>query len=205
MPAPEIPASMARLPVYKGRPVPHVAAWSSERWGAVRHDPTVGRVAMFSTGRQGRGRPVFGAMNEPRQRAVVLGHRCGVCNSPLEDGAWLPHFDALADGNVTLDLDGTPHEYPFVTEPPCCHDCARWAADGGCPGIAGESRGLVDVRAAFPIVQLVDPSRAPMHFESRFDGEDDPADRHRWGKTARRHGGAVGYVRLALVDTEIVP
>lgn len=195
-----LPATMARLPRGRGgMPVPTVASWSSERWAAIRYDPVVDHVAVFTGGRHGRGRPVFGAMNEPRQRRAVMQRRCQVCDAQLDDAGWLPAHDRLAEAQV--EIGGRTVD--VTTEPPCCEPCARWAATG-CPGIGGHTTGLLRLRVIAPIAQLVDPSRAPAAHDNRFDGGDDPAERERLGRIARRHGGAVGYVKVGLIEAEAV-
>lgn len=195
-----LPETMARLPLGRGDlPVPHIAAWSSERWAAIRFDPLVDHVAVFTGGRQGRGRPVFGVMNEPRQRAAVMGRRCGVCNAALSEAAWLPNLPRLCEGTTQVGS----HEHPVTTEPPCCLPCALWSTTG-CPGIARHAAGLLRIDHYLPLAQMVDPSRGPAAHDSRFDGEDDPAERERLGRIARRHKGAVGYVKVVLVDASPV-
>jgi hypothetical protein len=200
-----VPATMAHLPRGRGgMPVPWVAAWSSERWAAVRWDPVVNRIALFTGGRHGRGRPVFGVMNEPRQRAAVMRRRCGVCGGPIplelyRFVGYLPAHDRLLD--ATVEHRGERHR--VTGEPLCCRPCATWAATG-CPGIAGGCSGLLRITKLLPIAQLVDPSRAPATHDGRFDGDDDPAERARLGRIARRHGGAVGYVKVAVVEAEEV-
>ena len=195
------PESMARLPRGRqGLPVPYVAAWSSERWAAIRHDPLVGRVAVFTGGRHGRGRPVFGAMNEARQRRAVIERRCGVCEALYEGAGWLPAHPALIAGTAPL----AGREAGVTTEPPVCEPCARWSA-AGCPGIASRCTGLLRLGVTVPVLQLVDPSRGPMEHDARFDGHDDPAERERLGRIARRHGGAVAYVKVAVLDADEVP
>lgn len=199
-PAP--PATMAALPRGRGGlPVPYVAAWSSERWAAIRYEPLVNHVAVYTAGRHGRGRPVFGAMNEPRQRECVILSRCGVCRSDLEPaGRWLPNHGRLVE--AWAEFGGVRHD--MTTEPPCCQPCATWAALA-CPGIAGRTDSLLRLTEIRAVAQYVDPSAGPGRHDSRFDGEDDPADRDRLGRIARQHGGAVGYVKVAIIVSEIVP
>jgi hypothetical protein len=191
-----VPETMARLPRGRqGMPVPRIVAWSSERWAAIRHDPLVDRPAVFTDGREGRGRPVFGVMNEVRQRRAVMARLCGVCFAELGDGGWwLPNYPKLLLGTATVGGD----EYPMTTEPPCCEPCATWAITG-CPGISATATGLLRIESTLNVLQLVDPSRGPAVHDVRFDRGDDPAERERLGRIARRHGGAVGYVKLVLV------
>lgn len=196
----EVPETMARL--YRGRgglPVPHVAAWSSERWGAIRFDPLVGRQAIFTTGRQGRGRALFGVTNEERQRACMVRRLCGVCAAPLEGPGWWPNHDRLIEQKA--DVDG--RTYDVTHEPPCCHTCATWSATG-CAAIGRRTPNLLRVDAGSFVLQLIDPSRAPGRHDPRFDGPDNAAERERLGRIARRHGGAVGYVKLVIVASEVV-
>lgn len=175
-----------------GRPVPWVAAWSSETW-AIGHDPLVGRLAILTRGRPGHGQPILGVLNEPRQRRAVLQHLCQVCGQPLGDDAWIPDVVATA----TTD-DGRK----VTTEPPSCLPCALWAV-AACPGLR-HTTSLLLIRRGTAILQLVDPSRAPAAKAGRFGG-DDEAHRRRLGVIARRHGGAVGYVKIALDAVEEHP
>jgi hypothetical protein len=199
--ADDYPASMARLP-RGGRhrlPVPYVASWSCERWHAIRHDPVVGDVAIFTAGRYARGRALFGVTNEPRQRECVMLRRCGVCGQPITGPGWLPNHDRLIE--QTADIGA--QRLRVTHEPPCCLPCARWSATG-CLAIRGRTPDLLRVDAFVPIAQRIDPSRAPSNHDARFDGPDDSAERERLGRIARRHGGAVGYVKLGLTSAEAV-
>lgn len=186
------PDTMARLPRGRGLPVPYVASWSSEHWHAIRHDPLVGHVAVFTAGRHGRGRPLFGVTNEPRQRLCVTRHLCGVCGQPIDGPGWLPHHDRLIEGQATL----TGRQVDVTHEPPCCEPCAYWSATG-CPSISRRTPNLLRIDSYESLLQLIDPSAAPARHERRFDCDD---DRDRLGRIARRHGGAVGYVKLAITD-----
>ncbi len=196
---PPPPGTMAALPRdHRGRPVPWAAAWSSERWAAIRHDPVIGRRAIFSAGRQGRGRPVLGVLNEERQRYAMVAGQCQVCRQPIRGIrglGWLP--DTVTGERTVLTEGGTA--FPTTTEPPCCYECASWAM-AACPGLR-DTTGLWRIVRAVRIVQLVDPSRAPAAHQGRF-GPDDPAGRERLGKIARRTGGVAGYVKLVLTEVE---
>lgn len=190
----DLPETMRKLPVGpRGLPVPYAAAWSVEHWHAIRHDPLVDHVAVFTAGRPGRGRPLYGVMNEPRQRRCVMEGRCGVCGDLIDGPGWLPEHPTLM--SATAEIGG--REVPVTTEPPCCHPCATWSATG-CPGIAAKTTGLLRIGAWQPVAQLIDPSAAPGRHERRFDRDD---DRDRLGRIARRHGGACGYVKVAVTES----
>lgn len=209
------PPSMDDLPRYRGRPVPHVAAWSSEGQIVLRHDPIIpggGAVAVFSRGRQGRGRPVFGAMAPDRQRRAVLLARCQVCDGDLDGVGWLPLFD---DVSSIVQVPRTPHAKPtptvVYTEPLACQWCALWAATG-CPGVRASTTGpprLLRAPAAVPVVQLVDPGAEPLGHWERFDRVDSAEDRARISRQAMRRrtdragGGVVGYVKYTVDDGEV--
>lgn len=196
----DLPSTMARLPLGRNRlPVPYVAAWSTERWHAIRHEPLVGHVAIFTAGRHGRGRPLFGVTNEPRQRACVIQRLCGVCGQEIDGPGWLPLHPRLIEAQT--DIGG--RQCDVTHEPPCCFPCAHWSATG-CPAIGNRTPSLLRVGAYLLIAQRVDPSLAPSNHDRRFDGTDNVTERERLGRIARHHGGAVGYVKLAITDAETV-
>lgn len=209
------PPSMDGLPRHRARPVPHVAAWSSEGQIVLRHDPLIpngGAVAVFSRGRQGRGRPVFGAMAPDRQRHAVLLGRCQVCDSDLDGVGWLPLFD---DVSTIVQIPRTPYATPtptvVYTEPLACEWCALWAATG-CPGVRASTTGpprLLRATDVEPIIQLVDPGAEPLGHWERFDRVDGPEDRARISRQAMRRrtdragAGVVGYIKWTVTSGDV--
>lgn len=180
--------------------MPHIAAWSSEHWAAARFDPFVHGVALFTAGRHGRGSPCFDVMNEPRQRRAVMAGRCQVCDDPLPRHrrtgrvqGWLPASVLTVEEVGHLD-DGTP----VTAEPLCCESCAVFVIEHCCVLARRSERDLVRVLDWQPIAQYVDPSAAPPTHARRFDKE---SDCERLGRIARRHGGLIGLVKVALVLT----
>lgn len=211
-----LPPSMDRLPRDRGRPVPHVAAWSSEGQIVLRHDPLIpggGAVAVFTRGRRGRGRPVFGAMAPDRQRRAVLLGRCQVCDGDYAGVGWLPLYDGVS---TTEQIPHSPHAAPTPTvlyaEPLACQWCALWAATG-CPGVRAGTTGppqilrATDVR---PVLQLTDPGAEPLAHHERFDKVDSPEDRARISREAMRRrtdragGGVVGYVKYTVIAGDVL-
>lgn len=202
---PEIPACLAHRPVWKGMPVPWVAAWSSEGLTVVRYDPHVGGVAIFNRGRQGRGRPVFGVMAPERQRAAILTGRCQLCGRYLDDltdqpddstdeTGWLPNHPGLCE---TVDQNGTQ----YLLEPPCHRGCAEWAAVG-CPGIRGKVTDLIEILEVRPAAQLLDLTDAQTVFArhpDRFDQQETAASSAHLADQMRRHpAGVVGHIRYSM-------
>lgn len=206
---PEIPPCLAHLPVWRGMPVPWVAAWSSEGRTVVRYDPHAGGVAIFNRGRLGRGRPVFGVMSPERQRAAILTGRCQLCGRHLDDldqqpeeytaeTGWLPNHPKLTE---TTDQAGTQ----YFLEPPCHRACAEWAAIG-CPGIRGTVTDLIEILEVRPLAQLLDLSDAANAFcqhPDRFDDQETDASAAHLAAQMRRHPhGVIGYVRYSIGSSE---
>lgn len=197
MSPPPIPGHLAHLPVVRGLPVPHVAAWSSEGHSVIRYDPVVQRHAVFARGRQGRGRPLFGLFSAERQRHAVIGALCQICSVKLDEGgAWLPAHDRL--------IDGYNAGRPMFLEPPCCEPCARYAAQA-CLGIAGRFAGLLNIFEYEPVIQLIDPGAGPLRGAERFDSTDSPADLARLSSIALRHRGVAGHCKYVINDYDPRP
>jgi hypothetical protein len=207
--APPIPESMARLPRdRRGLPVPHVAGWSSETWGVARAEHLIpGRpMALFTRGRQGRGRPQFDVVNEGRQRRAVLLGRCQVCDGLLPRGhgptlghskpiGWLPMASIEHEGR-SYTADGTP----VTAEPLCCLTCAAWVALHCCALRRHDDPRVARVDHWDAIAQLVDPSAdQPRKHHAPTE------DLERLGRIARaqKPAGLVGYVKLALTGYEL--
>lgn len=190
------PKSMEHLPRdRRGLPVPRVVAWSSEAWNRIDHDPLVGRAAVFTAGGEGQGVPVLGVLNEPRQRWAMVTRRCQVCGRSLRGESYLPTSTVQAQVGETFE------DSPVTTEPPGCLECMTWSLHG-CPVLHHQPPRLQRMKEGRLLLQLVDPSLAPAAYQGRF-GKDFLAKRVWLGEQARRHGGAVGYVKL-VVD-EMVP
>jgi hypothetical protein len=110
---------------WRSIPVPYIAAWTDERDVYVSEDRNAGgRLAVFRNGRRGAGEPLFGKMDESRQREVIARRRCQVCRVKLDGG---PAF--ALDINYNAVTDGSP----VIQEPPVCWTCARLALTI-CPG-----------------------------------------------------------------------
>jgi hypothetical protein len=159
-------------------------------------------MALYSSGRQGRGIPHFDVINEERQRRAVLLGRCQVCDEilPRQRGGiryygWLPSTTLTSESRGHLE-DGTP----VVSEPLLCYPCCEWTISGCCQIARSDEVGMIRVDAFERVLQLVDPSAAP---PSKLKGRrDDMAARQRLGLIARRCDppGLVGFVKLALTD-----
>lgn len=191
-----------------GRPVPWVAAWSSEVWGVARAamdlppfvairdeygDPAP--VALYCRGRHGRGHPVVDVLNEERQRWTSFMRCCPMCGVDLDGdlGGGFFAASALDEGHrfTTIDEDGTP----VTLFPAQCRPCATWAAVNG-PD-RGE-QGLVYVEQNSWGEVRVDPSVEPPPL-----GKPAPEDLDRLGAVARRQD-PVGLLRYFEVRVERV-
>jgi len=198
--APPIPSTMAHLPRdRRGLPVPHVAGWTSETWGVARAELLIRDrpMALFTRGRQGRGRPQFDVVNEARQRRAVLLGRCQVCDDELPRGhgptlghsrpiGWLP---AASIGDATFD------GHPVTHEPLCCLPCAAWADVHCCVLARGTDHRVVRVDHWQPLAQMIDPSA-----DKPRKHPGDTADLERLGRIARAQNpaGLVGFVKVVL-------
>lgn len=145
--------------VYKGVPVPYIAAWSAEIQDD-RHDATLtartnladGATRLIYTDESpadrdrhgilwhrvawnpGQGRPLFAQVHTHRQRRTMARALCQVCARPAE--LWMTSAALWAEH---LDRHGT--DQPYATfDPPVCRPCAA-AAASACPHLS--SRGFV--------------------------------------------------------------
>lgn len=193
--------SLNELPRDKrGLPVPTVAAWSSEHWASTRMDPCAGgRWALFTAGRQGRGRPCFDVVNEPRQRRALHLARCQVCDDPLPRGTngafgYLPASTLTVESHGRLE-DGTP----VTHEPLCCGPCAEYVTERCCH-LRRHGAGLLLIRLCDVqrIMQFIDPLAGPPLHAAQFDREPTERERATLARMVKREGGLVGFVKLAL-------
>lgn len=192
---PDIPDHLAHRPIWHGLVIPWVAAWSSEGIITVANDPIAGRVAVFTKGRQGRGRPVFGVMNPPRQRAAVLTGLCQICGRSLEDTGWLPNHPKLVE---SFDDKGGQ----WLLEPPCCQPCALYST-AACPGIRGTVTDLIEVIEIQPVAQLLDLTDFIGRLSERFDDQETPESHARLNRVMRRYpGGVMGLVRYQITQSQ---
>jgi hypothetical protein len=187
-----IPDHLAHLPLTNaGVPVPHVASWSSERWGIARMDPLVGkRWALYSEGRQRSGTPLLASINEERQRRSVMLSHCSTCDQQMERSELRVTTMALHQ----VEMHGRVFACSYA--PPTCEPCLDFSASV-CPAFRSDFH-VVRFDHCEPVLQFVDPSAAPMRGIERFDGGDNPETRQKLGRIARRNGGLVGHVKLAL-------
>lgn len=190
-----IPPTMAHLPTTQaGVPVPHVASWSSERWAVARMDPLVeNRWALFSEGRQGRGRPLLASINEERQRQSVRLSRCQVCDVQYQPS------ELYVTTMATHVIEAHGRSLIATYAPPTCEPCLEFSTEA-CPAFRQRDYEIVKFVKCVQIMQFVDPSAAPMNGADRFDGGDNPETRDRLGRSARKHGGLVGFVKLAIAN-----
>jgi hypothetical protein len=133
--------------IYKGVPVPYIAAWSTERESDVASGDLVLRTDLF-TGQvrlrycdeqagdrdrhgvlwhrvawvPGAGRPLFADVHTVRQRRAMSRALCQVCAGPGE--IWMTPA-LLWDAHLSEHAPGAP--YP-TNDPPLCRSCARLAA-----------------------------------------------------------------------------
>ena len=185
-----LPAHLQDRPVVHGLPVPYVAAWSSEVWDGYVLDPTWGLPALSTAGAAGRGVPVWGAINEPRQRRSVGQHRCQVCDRPGSPAELVVIFS----GGLQTMASGT-QLWEVTAEPPVCPDCASWSR-AHCPGLVGAEAVEVPLQDTRPIASLIDPTAAPMDKAERFVPVPRAA-RRRLARAMEAHpGGLVGVVKL---------
>lgn len=189
----EVPDSLAHLPRDRnGLPVPWTASWSSEHWATARAEARIdNRLCLFTAGRPGRGTPILGAMNEPRQREAMLEGLCQVCGRPLDEDRWLPllEWHAHTDSGI-----------PVTSDPPCHLACAKFTLIA-CPVLAQRGGRIVRLGRTRLLAQLVDPSRAPSRKHLRFDADEDP-HRERLGGIVERLGPLVGLLKMIVFDFE---
>lgn len=144
-----MPSSMANcLRSTAGLPVPYVAAWSSEVKLIVRTEPpmpgTHAVPLLFHDGERGVGTPVFGEMAPCRQREVMTGSRCQVCNHYCGWGK--KTLVEMAGGQMAGAGWGPA---PLIMEPWVCASCLTYALKV-CPGLVGKGfqNGLRVLRVA---------------------------------------------------------
>ncbi|GAB7109560.1 hypothetical protein JCM4814A_78750 [Streptomyces phaeofaciens JCM 4814] len=119
------------LVTYKGRPVPYVSAWSSERVDLPQLRATAGGLVVEGQlcdaagvswkpwgNALGVGEPDYGAVHLPRQRECMHSLLCQVCRRPVQrDGLGWPWL--LEDHRSE---PGWP-EREVTTHPPVCEAC----------------------------------------------------------------------------------
>lgn len=142
----------------------------------MRPEPLLdGRLALWSSGAHGEGRPVLGKLHEGRQRECMLRRLCQVCRTPI------PHGGIAMGAHSWSTMRGK--RVPLYTEPPACLACAALAL-AHCPGLrrAREAGPLpvYRMRDFVPVLQLVGRN-LPSALMAQI-----PV------------GGAVGYVKAAL-------
>lgn len=173
---------------HRGRPVPYVAAWTSEDVYTFRPEPLVGgRLAAFNLGRPGEGEPILGKMQQARQRRCAVLGLCEVTGRKLGRHRWattMGQHRVGGDSNLVLSM------LPVTA-------AAMRLSLTHCPQLrrmkaAGELE-LVRVLASRPIVQLLKPSA----FGPEGSGADFLADR-------QPPGPVVGYVKLEVLEHELV-
>lgn len=165
-------------------PVPYVAAWSSETTMRVGKDSLIGnRPALFRGGGRGKGKPIFGQMDEARTRVVVVNRLCQVCARPLRGVGY------VADVPY-----GSVNGAPLVHEPPACRPCFQTAL-ALCPGIA---RMAALPRMLFARVRRYDAILVTL---APAEGGDEELNRV---LTAWRGEPVVGYARPALADYDVL-
>lgn len=185
-----LPEHLRDRPVVHGLPVPHVASWSSETWDGTVMDPVWGMAALSTAGAAGRGVPVWGAINEPRQRRSVGQGRCQVCDRP----GTRTELQVLFSGGLQT-MVSRSRRLEVTAEPPVCPDCADWSRTH-CPGLLGEDVTVVALKDTVPIASYIDPTAAPMDKADRFDPVPRPA-RKRLARAMQRHPeGLLGVVKL---------
>lgn len=112
---------------WHGTPVPYVALWSSEEHSHIAPcEYAGGRNAIFSSGERGVGQPVWGKMEERRQRMTVHLKRCQVCNCKLTG-------ERAFGMDLPCEMENSGRRFPALTEPPVCLQCVRYTLDL-CPG-----------------------------------------------------------------------
>lgn len=193
MPLTALPITMSKLPLTDdGDPVPHVAAWSSERWAVIRFDSLVEMPALFTKGRQGRGVPAVDVMDPARQRRAMVDRRCRWCDGLLVGAGYVPLSATLQEA--------LPTGEPVVVDPPMCRMCGEWTLAQHPNLDDGGDDALVRLVATRQHIELLNPLTAPTPHAVRF-GYDDTVERERLERIARRTNGVVGYVRLVVDDS----
>ncbi|MFG2950495.1 hypothetical protein [Streptomyces adustus] len=155
---------MSELLTHKGRPVPYITAWSSEKVTQPAPVATLHGIALpgpasgptedddvlwqwWGHGR-GAGEPLWSQVHGPRQRRAMRKRLCQVCGEPADrdERGWLWLLKDESDSGPTWP-DGE-----MTTHPPVCRPCAPIAASL-CPHL--RRRGAVAVRVAEVIVDAV--------------------------------------------------
>lgn len=133
-----------------GRPIPYVADWSSEVHETLRPEPLAeNRLAIFSTGTRGQGRPLLGVMNPARQREVMVLSKCQVCRRRLTK-LWMVE---LIEASTVI----RGRTLSVLREPASCATCLRLALEA-CPHLRSARPNVLLVRDRELIITLCRPT-----------------------------------------------
>ncbi|MER5603084.1 hypothetical protein [Streptomyces sp. NPDC002265] len=155
---------MSELVTHKGRPVPYITPWTSEKVtqptpiatlnGFAFPGPASGRTEdddvlwQWWRHNRGAGEPLWSTVHGPRQRRAMRKLLCQVCGKPAnrDERGWLWLLEDESDNGPKWP------EGEMTTHPPVCRPCAPIAARL-CPHL--RRRGAVAVRVAEIIVDAV--------------------------------------------------
>lgn len=170
---------------------PYITAWTGELGQVARPEPLLGgHLAIFSReGRRGDGAPMWGHLNEERQRRCALLRLCQVCGEllPTEGIAVVMPVDRLTRTNV---LPCRGHE-PLI-----CFNCVPAALR--CPRVR-------QAHAAGNLFMIaVSTYNVGMHILEGFEAPEDERELEVNAALAAAEGPVAGFIEIFIRHGEVL-